>query len=66
MGWKTDLRSLYYDGAPEPDDPVIDAGAQTAFLVIDVQNTYLRAAGPRRSGRRAPPLRRLDAVPRSG
>ena len=40
MGWKTDFRSLYYQGAPEPDDPVI-VPAETAFLVIDVQNTYL-------------------------
>jgi biuret amidohydrolase len=40
MNWKTSFRSLYYDGAPEPDDPVIDP-KQTALLVIDVQNTYL-------------------------
>lgn len=38
--WKTDYRSFYYDGAPEPDDPVL--GQQdTALLVIDMQNTYL-------------------------
>lgn len=40
MGWKTGFRSLYYLGAPEPDDPVL-VPAQTAILVIDVQNTYL-------------------------
>lgn len=40
MNWKTDFRSLYYLGAPEPDDPVIVA-KETALLVIDVQNTYL-------------------------
>lgn len=40
MGWKTDFRSLYYDGAPEPEDLVLDPAA-TALLVIDVQNTYL-------------------------
>ena len=40
MSWKTDFRSLYYLGAPEPDDPVIVA-KETALLVIDVQNTYL-------------------------
>jgi nicotinamidase-related amidase len=45
MGWKTEFRSLYYDGAPEPDDPVIDPGT-TAFLVIDVQNTYLDRPDP--------------------
>jgi biuret amidohydrolase len=40
MSWKTDCRSLYYLGAPEPDDPVI-IPKETALLVIDVQNTYL-------------------------
>ena len=40
MSWKTDFRSLYYLGAPEPDDPVIKP-QETALLVIDVQNTYL-------------------------
>jgi biuret amidohydrolase len=40
MGWKTDFRSLYYIGAPEPDDPAIRP-EETALLVIDVQNTYL-------------------------
>lgn len=38
--WKTRHRSLYYDTAPAPDDPVI-VPAETALLVIDVQNTYL-------------------------
>lgn len=40
MSWKTGFRSLYYLGAPEPDDPVL-VPAQTAILVIDIQNTYL-------------------------
>lgn len=40
MSWKTGFRSLYYVGAPEPDDPML-VPAQTAILVIDVQNTYL-------------------------
>jgi nicotinamidase-related amidase len=40
MNWKTDFRSLYYMGAPAPDDPVIRP-RETAFLVIDIQNTYL-------------------------
>ena len=40
MSWKTDFRSLYYEGAPEPDDPVI-VPQETALLVIDIQNTYL-------------------------
>ena len=40
MTWKTDFRSLYYMGAPEPDDPKLIA-SETALLVIDIQNTYL-------------------------
>jgi nicotinamidase-related amidase len=40
MTWKTDFRSLYYDGAPEPADLVLPR-KETALLVIDVQNTYL-------------------------
>lgn len=38
--WKTRNRSLYYATAPDPEDPVI-VPAETALLVIDVQNTYL-------------------------
>ncbi len=49
MTWKTAFRSLYYQGAPEPEDPVLERG-KAALLVIDVQNTYLerpdRAALP--------------------
>ena len=40
MTWKTAYRSLYYATAPEPETPVLNP-AQTALLVIDVQNTYL-------------------------
>jgi nicotinamidase-related amidase len=40
MSWKTQHRSIYYQGAPEPDDLVLPP-AETALLVIDVQNTYL-------------------------
>ena len=40
MSWKTSYRSIYYDGAPEPDDPDLTP-ARTALLVIDVQNVYL-------------------------
>lgn len=40
MNWKTAYRSLYYMGAPEPDDIVLNP-KETALLVIDVQNTYL-------------------------
>lgn len=39
MNWKTDYRSIYYMGAPEPDDPDLKHG-ETALLVIDAQNAY--------------------------
>ena len=57
MTWKTAYRSLYYDGAPEPADPVLTREG-TALLVIDVQSTYLQR--PERS--RLPPdeQRRYD------
>ncbi len=37
MTWKTAHRSFYYQGAPEPADPVLPH-AETALLCIDVQN----------------------------
>ncbi len=40
MNWKQSFRSIYYDGAPEPADLDLP-WAETALLVIDVQNTYL-------------------------
>jgi nicotinamidase-related amidase len=40
MSWKTRNRSFYYEGAPEPDDLDLKP-AETALLVIDVQNTYV-------------------------
>ena len=45
MSWKTAYRSFYYDGAPEPADPVLIKG-KVALLVIDVQNTYLERPDP--------------------
>ncbi|MBV8909386.1 MAG: cysteine hydrolase [Gammaproteobacteria bacterium] len=44
-GWKTAYRSLYYQQAPEPNDPVLERG-KVALLVIDVQNVYLRRPDP--------------------
>lgn len=38
--WKTAHRSFYYATAGEPEDPVLDP-AETALLVIDIQNTYM-------------------------
>ncbi len=40
MSWKTDYRSLYYRGAPEPEDPVLNH-SETAYLCIDIQNEYM-------------------------
>ncbi|MGV8937365.1 MAG: cysteine hydrolase family protein [Allorhizobium sp.] len=45
MNWKTERRSFYYQGAPEPDDPVLEKG-KVALLVIDMQNTYLDRPDP--------------------
>ncbi len=56
--WKTAYRSLYYEGAPEPEDPVLLPG-KFALLVIDVQNTYVDRPDP---GMLSPPeLRRYRA-----
>jgi len=46
VSWKTAYRSFYYDGAPEPADPILIKG-KVALLVIDVQNTYLERPDPR-------------------
>ena len=43
--WKTARRSFYYDGAPEPEDPVLEPG-KVALLVIDIQNVYLDRPDP--------------------
>jgi len=40
MNWKTDFRSIYYDGAPPPEDLTLK-WEETALLIIDIQNTYL-------------------------
>ena len=43
--WKTAYRSIYYQQAPEPDDPALERG-KVALLVIDVQNVYLARPDP--------------------
>jgi biuret amidohydrolase len=43
--WKSNYRSLYYQGAPEPDDPTLERN-KVALLVIDVQNAYLSRPDP--------------------
>ncbi len=58
MSWKTEYRSIYYDGAPEPADPDLNPST-TALLIIDVQNTYL--ARPDRALLPADEQRRYDA-----
>lgn len=58
MTWKTSFRSIYYDGAPEPDDLAL-APNETALLVIDVQNTYL--ARPDRASLPSDEQRRYDS-----
>ncbi len=45
MTWKTAYRSIYYQGAPEPEDPVLNA-YDTALLVIDIQNEYMARPDP--------------------
>ena len=57
MSWKSNFVSLYYDGAPEPADPVL-THSDTALLVIDVQNTYLER--PDRATLSADDRRRYD------
>jgi ABC-type dipeptide/oligopeptide/nickel transport system ATPase subunit/nicotinamidase-related amidase len=42
MSWKTAYRSFYYENAEPPDDIELRADS-TALLVIDIQNTYLKA-----------------------
>ncbi len=43
MNWKTAYRSFYYENAEEPEDIVLSP-ADTALLIIDIQNTYLQAS----------------------
>jgi biuret amidohydrolase len=43
--WKRAFRSLYYQDAPDPDDPRLERG-RLALLVIDVQNVYLKREDP--------------------
>ncbi len=58
MSWKTRNRSFYYQDAPAPAD--LDwKPAETALLVIDVQNTYL--ARPDRASLDATAQKSYDA-----
>ncbi|WP_428623184.1 cysteine hydrolase family protein [Sedimenticola sp.] len=62
MGWKTDYRSFYYQGAPEPEDPILPRG-ETALLTIDIQNIYMQLADdPVGQTRWAPFLKRMREI----
>jgi len=54
-GWKTAYRSFYYEEAPEPDDIVLRP-AETALLVIDIQNTYVEPKDDAREATRWAPF----------
>jgi biuret amidohydrolase len=58
MSWKTAYRSIYYQGAPAPDDLVLPP-KETALLIIDVQNTYLER--PDRASLSMPEQEKYDA-----
>jgi hypothetical protein len=60
MSWKEKYRSFYYQGAPEPEDITLNA-AETALLVIDIQNKYMNDPDdPEESNRWAPFLSLLS------
>jgi nicotinamidase-related amidase len=67
MSWKTAYRSFYYEGAPEPEDLVLEK-SETALLVIDIQNTYLQPSDdPDQRKKWAPFLKRMNSqvIPRT-
>ncbi len=60
--WKTAFRSFYYADAPEPEDITL-ACAQTALLVIDIQNTYLEPKEDEKENARWQPFfRRMNDI----
>lgn len=60
--WKTAYRSFYYEDAPPPDDIVL-RHAETALLVIDIQNTYVEPKdAPHEARRWAPFLARMRDI----
>jgi len=62
MSWKTDYRSFYYQGAPEPEDLVLNP-AETALLTIDIQNYYREPSqDPAERARWAPFHRRMNEI----
>ncbi len=62
MSWKTAYRSFYYATAEEPEDINLDP-AETALLVIDIQNTYLEPkSDPAENARWQPFFERMRAT----
>ena len=62
MSWKTMYRSFYYQGAPEPQDIILNA-SETALLVIDIQNKYMQIPDdPVESKRWAPFFERMSSI----
>jgi nicotinamidase-related amidase len=60
--WKTAYRSFYHENAEEPDDIRLRP-AQTALLVIDIQNTYMEVdADPVEAVRWAPFRERMNNI----
>ena len=62
MSWKTAFRSFYYETAEEPDD-ILLLPAETAVLVIDIQNTYLAPKDdPAEQARWTPFFERMEKI----
>lgn len=62
MNWKSAYRSFYYQGAPEPEDLVLEP-AETALLTIDIQNYYRQQADDEAERARwAPFHQRMDQI----
>ena len=62
MSWKTKYRSFYYQGAPEPEDIVLNP-ADTALLVIDIQNKYMQVPDDAVESKRwSPFLERMNTI----
>ncbi len=61
MSWKTVHRSFYYADAEPPEDIVL-VPAETAHLVIDVQNTYMSKDDPREAQRWQPFFERMNQI----
>ena len=62
MNWKTDYRSFYYQGAPEPQDLSLSP-SETVLLTIDIQNIYMQLSDdPNERSRWAPFHERMNSI----